>query len=63
MCWGLRRFHTKEFAMLKPENQTDKERFEKLKEHEVARGRGEEQATKVAAKEVKQLRDQEGKNK
>jgi hypothetical protein len=49
--------------MLKPENQSDKERFEKLKEHETERGRDEQDATKIAAQEVRQLRQQEGKNK
>ena len=49
--------------MLKPENQTDKERFQKLKDHEVERGRNESKATEVAAQEVKQLRIQEGKSK
>jgi hypothetical protein len=49
--------------MLKPENQTDKQRFEKLKEHEEERGRDPDEAKKVAAQEVKQLRAQEGKSK
>jgi hypothetical protein len=50
-------------VMLKPENQSDKERFNKLKDHEIDRGRDEEEAKQIAASEVKQLRDQEGKNK
>ena len=39
-----------ERTMLKPENQRDKERFEKLKDVEVEHGRGEEKATEVTAK-------------
>ncbi len=49
--------------MLKPENQTDKKRFEKLKDAEQDRGRGERKATKVAAHEVKELRKPEGRSK
>jgi hypothetical protein len=48
--------------MLKPENQTDKRRFEKLKEAELERGREESTATQVAAEQVKELRQREGKN-
>ena len=44
-----------------PEN--EKERFEKLKQTELERGRGDEPATKVAAKEVKELRRREGRDK
>ena len=49
--------------MLKPENQVDKERFEKLKETELDRGREEETATDAAAHEVKELRRREGRSK
>ena len=49
--------------MLKPENRTDKNRFEKLKAAQVNRGREEETATKVAAGEVKELRKREGRSK
>jgi hypothetical protein len=49
--------------MLKPENQTDKKRFERLKQTEEERGRSEEKATKVAAGEVKELRKREGRSK
>jgi hypothetical protein len=48
--------------MLKPENQTDKARFEKMKEHELKRGRDEETAVEVSAAQVKELRKREGKN-
>jgi hypothetical protein len=49
--------------MLNPENEKDKERFEKMKETELERGREEEKAAQVAAKEVKELRKQEGRSK
>jgi hypothetical protein len=49
--------------MLKPENQVDKDRFEKLKETEVERGREEGKATEVAAEQVKELRRREGRSK
>ena len=49
--------------MLKPENQVDKDRFEKLKETELDHGREEETAIDVAAKQVKELRDREGRSK
>lgn len=49
--------------MLNPENQVDKERFEKLKDAEVERGREEEKATDVAAQQVKELRQREGRGK
>ncbi|MDX1964004.1 MAG: hypothetical protein SFX18_12690 [Pirellulales bacterium] len=49
--------------MLKPENRKDKERFKKLKKHEVERERPPEQATDVAAQEVKNLRKMEGRGK
>lgn len=48
---------------LHPENRKDKARFEKLKQTEQERGRNEETATKVAAKEVKELREREGRDK
>jgi hypothetical protein len=37
--------------MLKPQNEIDKDRFEKLTETQVERGRGETKATEVAASE------------
>ena len=49
--------------MPKPQNEIDKARFEKLKGAEVERGREEKKATKVAAKEVKELRRREGRSK
>ena len=49
--------------MLKPQNENDKERFEKLKEAETTRGRDETEAIDVAAKEVKELRRREGRSK
>jgi hypothetical protein len=49
--------------MLTPDNQVDKDRFEKLKETEVARGRKEETAIDVAAEQVKELRQREGRSK
>jgi hypothetical protein len=48
--------------MLKPENQVDKARFDKLKEAELERGREDETAVEVAAAQVKELRKREGKN-
>ena len=53
----------RERSVLKPENQIDKERFEKLKTAEVGRGREEESATEVAAEQVKELRKREGRSK
>jgi hypothetical protein len=50
-------------TMLKAENQKDKERFEKLKDTQVERGRDEESATQVAASEVKEMREREGRAK
>jgi hypothetical protein len=44
-------------------NELDRNRFEKLKEAQVARGRDEEKATAVAAHEVKELRRREGRAK
>lgn len=49
--------------MLKPENQVDKKRFERMKQTETERGRSEEKATKVAADEVKEIRKREGRSK
>jgi len=49
--------------MLNAENEQDKERFEKLKEVEVVRGRDDEQATNVAARQVKEMRQREGRSK
>jgi hypothetical protein len=49
--------------MLHPENQVDKQRFEKLKDTEMERGREEEKATDVAARQVKELRRREGRSK
>jgi hypothetical protein len=49
--------------MLKPENRIDKERFENLKDMEQERGRDEEKAVDVAAKQVKELRKREGRSK
>jgi hypothetical protein len=49
--------------MLKQENQVDKDRFEKLKQTEEDRGREEEQAIDVAARQVKELREREGRSK
>jgi hypothetical protein len=50
-------------TMLKPENQVDKARFEKLKDVEEDRGRDEETAIDVAAHQVKELRKREGRSK
>jgi len=49
--------------MLNSENKVDKERFEKLKETQVERGRDEEKAIDVAAGEVKEMRRREGRSK
>jgi hypothetical protein len=49
--------------MLNEENKKDKKRFEKMKETEFEHGRGEEKATEVAAKEVKEMRKREGRSK
>lgn len=49
--------------MLNTENEKDKDRFDKLKEAQVERGRGEEEATQVAASEVKEMRRREGRSK
>ena len=45
--------------MLKADNQIDKDRFKKMKDMQVDRGRDEDVATKVAAEEVKELRKRE----
>ena len=44
-------------------NQRDKDRFDKLKETQIARGRDAEKASEVAAHEVKELRRREGRTK
>jgi hypothetical protein len=49
--------------MLRPENEVDKDRFEKLKDAELERGRDEEKAIDVAADQVKELRKREGRSK
>lgn len=49
--------------MVKPENQVDKERFDKLKSAQTDRGRDEDDATQVAAEEVKEMRRREGRSK
>jgi hypothetical protein len=49
--------------MLKPENQVDKSRFDKLKDAELDRGREEAKAVDVAAAQVKELREREGRSK
>jgi len=49
--------------MLNPDNQVDKQRFEKLKTAQTERGRDEEEATDIAAEEVKELRRREGRSK
>jgi hypothetical protein len=49
--------------MLNKENEKDKKRFEKLKEAQVERGRDEEKAIEVAASEVKEMREREGRSK
>jgi len=49
--------------MLNKENEKDKQRFEKLKETQVERGRDEEKAKEIAASEVKEMRRREGRSK
>jgi hypothetical protein len=49
--------------MLRADNEVDKERFEKLKETEIKRGRAEEKAIEVSAGQVKELRAREGRSK
>jgi hypothetical protein len=56
-------FCKKENVVLKPENQVDKDRFEELKDAEVDRGREEETGIDVAAQQVKELREREGRSK
>jgi hypothetical protein len=41
-------------------HESDKDRFEKIKQHEMDRGRDEATAEKVAAQQVEELRKQEG---
>jgi hypothetical protein len=47
---------------LRPENQTDKARFDKMKQTEKEHGRTQEAAIDIAAKEVKELRRREGRS-
>jgi hypothetical protein len=49
--------------MLNPENEKDKQRFDRLKKTELERGRDDEQAVEVAADQVKELRRREGRSK
>jgi hypothetical protein len=49
--------------MINPENAVDRERFDKLRNLEISRGRPEEEATEIAAREVKVLREREGRDK
>ena len=49
--------------MLNKENQVDKARFEKLKETQIERGRDDQEATDEAAREVKEMREREGRSK
>lgn len=49
--------------MLKPENQVDKRRFEKIKDRELAAGQDETSAIDDAAAEVKEVRESEGRSK
>jgi hypothetical protein len=49
--------------MLKPENEKDKRRFEKMKETEIEHGRDTQSAIDVAARETKELREREGRAK
>jgi hypothetical protein len=48
---------------LKPANEKDKQRFDRMKHTEQERGRDEAAAIDVAAKEVKELRQREGRSK
>ena len=41
-------------------NETDQERLEKIKQHEIDRGRDEQRAEEVAREQVEELRKQEG---
>jgi hypothetical protein len=56
-------FFVKEIAMVKPENQVDKQRFEERKDAAEHSGKNEEKAIKQAAGSVKQQREQEGRSK
>jgi hypothetical protein len=49
--------------MLNQENEIDKQRFEKMKDTEMKRGRDEQTAIDVAAREAKELREREGRAK
>jgi len=49
--------------MLRPENQTDKQRFEHKKTAKTSRGAPEKKAIQNAAAEVKQERREEGRSK
>jgi hypothetical protein len=49
--------------MLKPENEVDKKRFEKIKDAEEDCGCDEDTAIEHAAHEVKGLREREGRSK
>jgi hypothetical protein len=49
--------------MLNPQNEVDKDRFEKLKSAQTDRGRDEDSAIDIAAEEVKELRRREGRSK
>lgn len=40
--------------------ETDRDRQEKMKQHEIARGRDEKKASEVAAQQAEELRKQEG---
>jgi hypothetical protein len=48
---------------LRPDNKKDKQRFEKMKQKEQKHVRVEPTAINVAAKEVKELRQREGRSK
>jgi hypothetical protein len=48
---------------LNPENEKDKDRFDRMKQTEEERGRDEATAIDVAANEVKELREREGRSK
>jgi hypothetical protein len=48
---------------MKPKNQVDKDRFEKMKDTEQDHGRDEKTATEVSAAQVKELRRREGRSK
>jgi hypothetical protein len=48
---------------MNPKNEVDEERFQKLRDAQVERGRDEEKAIEVAASEVKEMRRREGRSK